>query len=764
MIRALTTCLLCALMTLCFLPGQTLEAQSGTLRGTILDKTTGEPILFGNVFLADTDIGTTTDDKGFYSMAEVPSGNYQLIATYVGYDSAVADVEIRDGRIVLQNLQMEPSGIQLGTVNISAGKQQAKTEVQISTVTLTPKQIKSLPAAGGEPDIAQYLAVLPGVIFTGDQGGQLYIRGGSPVQNKILLDGMTIFQPFHSIGFFSVFETETIRTVDVLTGGFNAEYGGRISAVVDIKTREGNKKRLAGLVSASPFQAKVLLEGPLKKLDESGSSISYLFTAKQSLIDETSKTLYDYATESADGIPFGFRDIYGKVSFNGSNGSKLDLFGFNFTDDVNFVDVADLSWKSSGGGAKFNVIPTGSSLVIDGIVAFNNYNVSLVESDGSPRQSEISGVTVGLNFTNYGASSEVKYGLQLETIRTDFNFRNFLGTTIDQAQNTTELSGYLKYRKTIGNLIIEPSGRIQYYASIPEFSLEPRLGLKYNLTPSIRLKAGAGLYSQNLISTTSDLDVVNLFQGFLSAPNSLLNLPGSTERSDTRLQKSRHVVAGIEIDLTPALTLNVEPYVKEFTQLISLNRDKRSGEESDFQTETGNAAGIDLLIKYETGPYFFWATYSLGRVNRDDGRQVYPTVFDRRHNVNLLASYKFGSDRSWEAGARWNMGSGFPFTQTQGFFGRYNLTEGLDLDYVTENPDLGIILDDELNGGRLPYYHRLDVSLKKWWELGQNGKITVTASATNAYNRENIFFFDRVALERVDQLPILPSLAATWEF
>ncbi len=141
-------------------------------------------------------------------------------------------------------------------------KEQAKSEVQISKLSVTAKQIRSLPSAGGQADIAQYLTVLPGVVFTGDQGGQLYIRGGSPVQNRILLDGMTIFNPFHSIGFYSVFETELIRNVDVLTGGFNADYGGRISAVVDVKTREGNRKRLAGLVSGSPFLAKAMIEGP----------------------------------------------------------------------------------------------------------------------------------------------------------------------------------------------------------------------------------------------------------------------------------------------------------------------------------------------------------------------------------------------------------------------------------------------------------------------------------------------------------------------
>src|SRR5690606_13999774 len=135
----------------------------------------------------------------------------------------------------------------------------------MSVVKISPKEIKQLPTIGGEADLAQYLQVLPGVVFTGDQGGQLYIRGGSPVQNKVLMDGMIVYNPFHSIGLFSVFETDIIRNADVYTGGFTAEYGGRISSIMDTTTRDGNSKYFGGKVGFSPSGAKLLLEGPLKK-------------------------------------------------------------------------------------------------------------------------------------------------------------------------------------------------------------------------------------------------------------------------------------------------------------------------------------------------------------------------------------------------------------------------------------------------------------------------------------------------------------------
>ena len=170
-------------------------------------------------------IRDSSDIEGFFTINNVPVGEYNLVSQYIGYDSASVMVTVTTGSNAYQALYMIEGGVELEAVDVSASRTEAKTEVKISAVTLTPKQIRAMPSIGGEPDIAQYLTVLPGVVQTGDQGGQLYIRGGSPIQNKILLDGMTIYNPFHSIGFFSVFETEAVRNVDVLTGGFSAEYG-----------------------------------------------------------------------------------------------------------------------------------------------------------------------------------------------------------------------------------------------------------------------------------------------------------------------------------------------------------------------------------------------------------------------------------------------------------------------------------------------------------------------------------------------------------
>jgi hypothetical protein len=753
--------------------------KGGTVRGNVYDKATGEPILFGTVLLQGTTIGANTDEDGFYSIGNIPPGQYKLVATYIGYDSVAVNITIKENAIITQKLLMQASSIELGVIDVSARKEQAKSDIQVSKITVTAKQIKALPSTGGQTDIAQYLPVLPGIVSTGDQGGQIYIRGGSPVQNRILLDGMTIYNPFHSIGFYSVFETEAIKTVDVLTAGFNAEYGGRVSAVVDIKTREGNKKRFGGLVSANPFQAKALFEGPIKKFQEGGGSTSFLLTGKQSFIDKTSPILYSYAVDTSfyqvpgdssvnadnlDRLPFKFRDLYGKLSFVSSNGSKFNLFGFNFTDQVDYVGVADLNWNSIGGGTNFTLIPPNSNLVIGGTLAFSTYDVELQEANEAPRRSGINSYNVMLDFTYFGLRNEVKYGFEVNGLDTDFEFRNFAGNTLDQEIFTTEMAGFIKLKQKLGGWILEPSLRVQFYPSVPATNIEPRFGAKWNINDNWRLKLAGGYYSQNLIASVNELDVVNLFVGFLAGPDERVLSPGGTEEAPHRLQKAIHGVVGTEIDLTKNLELNVEPYYKRFTQLIQLNRNKLQSTDPNFVTETGNAYGIDLSLRYETKQFYIWGTYSHAYVDRDDGEQVYPTVFDRRHNINLLATYKFGDKDEWEAALRWNVGSGFPFTRTQGFYNSQNYGDDLEGDPRTDNGELGVILESARNKGRLPYYHRLDGSLKRTFKLSQNASLELVASATNMYNRANIFYFDRIRNARVDQLPILPALGATLNF
>ncbi|MBE7440964.1 MAG: TonB-dependent receptor [Flavobacteriales bacterium] len=759
----------------------------GTIRGFVYDEKSGEPVIFTNVFLKGTTMGSATDVNGFYSITKVPAGSYTLMVTSLGYDTAKASITIKGNEIINQKLFIKETMIQMATFNISAEKTEATTEVKMSVSKVTPKEIQSMPSIGGDPDLAQYLQVLPGVTFTGDQGGQLYIRGGSPVQNKVLLDGMIIYNPFHSIGLFSVFDTDIMRNADVYTGGFGAQYGGRVSSIMDITTRDGNKKRLSGKVSASSFGGKVLLEGPLKKEKKvGGGSSSFVLSGKHSYLEQSSKIYQSYfksiSTDNARGIdttglPYGFTDIYGKVSFNSENGSKFNLFGFNFKDQVNFSDQSKISWDSYGGGSNFVLIPGSSKTLIEGVFAYSKYKIDMIEADGKPRTSNVGGFNGGMTFTTFSGDNEFKYGFDVLGLSTNYEFTNAVDLIIQQTQSTTELGGFMSFRWNLGNFVLEPGVRVQYYASLSELSPEPRLGMKYNLTEWWRVKAAAGMYSQNLISANSDRDIVNLFYGFISGPDNLqenfTKQDGSVEEVKSKLQKANHAIFGFEFDLNRSVTLNTEGYYKAFTQLTNTNRNKIFPDNSEFSNisdelkkdyiiETGNAYGLDFSLKYTSTHLNVWAIYSLSKVNRWDGITEYNPVFDRRHNVNLVAAYIFGKNLNWEFNARWNLGSGFPFTQTQGFYEGLNFST-IDQDPTSANGNLEIAYAD-FNKGRLPYYHRLDLTLKRTFIMGKNTELELNASVTNAYNRENIFYLDRVSGNKVYQLPILPSFGMSFTF
>jgi hypothetical protein len=762
-------------LVFCIFLFKTSTAQTQTyasVRGFVYNKKNGEPVIFTNVLLKGTTYGASTDVNGYYSITRVPAGNYTLAIITLGYDTLQLSISLNAGQILNKNLYITETSIDLKTFEISAEREDERTQVRTSVQTLTPREINKLPTVGAEPDLAQFIQVLPGVTFTGDQGGQLFIRGGAPIQNKVLLDGMIIYNPFHSIGLFSVFDTDIIRNAEVYTGGFGAEYGGRISSIINITSKDGDRKRHGGKISVSPFVSKINLEGPIKRQKENAAgSISYVLSARTSYLEQTSKVLYPYADSA--GLPFNFTDLYGKISFNGENGSKLNLSAFNFSDDVTYRSLQKLNWRNTGVGANFILIPNNSPVLLEGVFSYSNYGINLEEESRPPRSSEIEGFNFGLNFKYFIGKNELTYGVEAVGFRTDYRFFNELNRLISQNQNTTELNAFMKYRINAGKFVFEPSFRLQYYASLGEVSPEPRLGTKYNVTNNLRLKASAGLYSQNLIAAVSDRDVVNLFYGFLSAPD---NLPTTFDGEPLRhnLQKATHLIAGVEIDLSRNISINTEVYHIQFNQLTNINRnkvfedvpayfDKPDVLKKDFIIENGSSQGVDFIMKYDFKRFYFWTVYSLLSVKRYDGIQEYRPYFDRRHNVNLVASYQFGKGYNWEFNVRWNYGSGFPFTQTQGFYESNTFGGSLNADYASSNGTLGIEYAP-LNQGRLPSYHRLDINLKRTIPISINAILEITAGATNTYNRQNIFYFDRVQFERINQLPILPSIGANLRF
>ena len=757
---------------------QFLAAQN-TIKGVLLDDAKGEAIPFAQVFLDGTKHWASTDINGYFVINKIPDGSYTIKVKYIGYEEYSEPVTLKR-QTITRNIHLKPTQMRLKDVVITADKKrERKMQTQVSVEKITASQIQQMPSIGGQADLAQYLQVLPGVNSTGDQGGQLYIRGGSMVQNLTLLDGMVVYNPFHSIGLYSIFETDVILNADVFTGGFGAEYGGRISSVIDITTRDGNKRHHTGKLGLNTFGSSLVLEGPLKReKNGSTSTITYLLTAKNSFLSHSSKVIYPYIE---GGLPFDFLDLYGKVSINSGMGSKINFFGFRFDDRVSgYQSLADFHWNNYGAGTNFALM-TGSSSLVEGTIAYSNYNVSLDDGTRTPKHSGVGGFNATLGISNFFGVNKLKYGIGVEGYSTDYRYTNGYGVNRSQKENTSNFSAYATFNAHLGKWLLDPGVRLVYYGSMSETSIEPRLAAKYNASDNLRFKMAAGLYSQTLLDARSDRDIVNLFTGFLTGTGQL-NMPSLYlgEPVNTCLQRAQHLVLGVEYDPIDHLTLNAEVYYKNFSQLLSINHnqyydrydpayttggiyEKPQYLMTDFIIEEGHATGLDISACYDLERLYLWMTYSLAYVQRTDEVQTYTPHYDRRHTVNLLATYALGEERQWELSGRWSLGSGFPYTQTAGVYENILFGNGIRTDYTHENGAVGVYYAD-IYGGRLPAYHRLDLAAKRKFSIGRRGLLELSLSVTNVYNRNNIFYFDRISFDRVDQLPILVCLGANFTF
>ncbi len=387
-----------------------------------------------------------------------------------------------------------------------------------------------------------------------------------------------------------------------------------------------------------------------------------------------------------------------------------------------------------------------------------------------------------LKWTQFLGNSTITYGFEMSGTGTSLDFTNVAGWPVTENQTSDELCGFVKWKYISPNkkFVIEPGFRAQYYSSIPAFSPEPRIDAKYNVNKIFRLKFAAGLYSQTLVSTIDETQVVDLFYGIITSPptsdipQNFTQQNGSTASVSNPLQRAYHITGGFELDPIKNMHINVEAYLKDFLQTSALNynqiypnQDPYVGVKPDtltkpFIVQSGRAYGADISLRYEIKHLTLYGVYSLGYVTYWDGSYAFPPPFDRRNNVNLVLSYAFGKDLSWQANIRWNYGSGFPFTPTQGFYPQTMLPNtGAGIPGI--NPSLGILYG-QFDSERLPDYHRLDVSLSKNFQISQRIALRANASVINLYDRENIFYFNRVTGQRVNQLPVLPTLSIGMDF
>ncbi|MDD4646039.1 MAG: hypothetical protein PHY99_08630, partial [Bacteroidales bacterium] len=555
---------------------------------------------------------------------------------------------------------------------------------------------------------------------------------------------------------------------NVYTAGFNAQYNGRLSSIIDLKTRDGNSKRLEGKATLTTFGCDLTLHGPLmKEKPADPRTVTFLLNYKGSYIDKVAPVLYPYLDSM--GIPYQYGDFYGKVSTKGPD-DHMSVFGHHFTDRVSYDDLLTTSWQNNGLGCKLEWGPKGWAfpLIISG--TYSDYQANIQEADKRPQDTRYRDLIWHLGSGLLANKTEIKFAIEWSALMTEYSYLNLDKQTVSLTSTNTDFVWYGLVKSTLKNWILEPGINIHWFSSQNYYSFEPRLQVKYNISPTYSLSFATGLYAQDLLSSVSEQDITCLFQGYYSNPEYIQSGYKGKEIGTT-IQKSAHGVVGITAFYPNNLKLTAEVFVKDFYRLVNFNRNKVYEDteqnkavieylKKNFIFENGWSYGLDLLADYQNDDFSFWLGYSLGFSTREDEYSTFTPHFDRRHNINLLINYQPTKKTSIKV--RWNLSSGYPFTQNAGLYEEIRLTNGTFLQSM-QNGNLSVYYG-AYNEGRLPWYHRLDISAYKTLDLSPKVTLELNAGIMNVYNRKNVFYLDRLSGKRLDQLPIMPNAGMVLRF
>lgn len=719
----------------------------GNIKGIISDSTTGEKLPLVNVVIVGKSIGAATDANGFYFINNVPAGTVTVRASLIGFRTIEHEVLVKANQIVTLNVQLPSTDLMMEGVT-STAERRMRYDTEISTQPIGAAEIEVVPATI-EADLFRTISILPGIVTTSDVSSSFYVRGGGGDQNLIILDGMTIYNPFHALGLFSIFDADAIKEAEILKGGFPAEWGNRLSSVINIHTKEGNRNRFSGKASASLMSAKTLLEGPTPWEG------SWMIAARKSYFDGVLQKFVRQPT------PFDFYDVIARVNHSSGDNGRFSVHALLSDDNIRQESPVepDYLWRNRAFGFSwFQVLQ--NRYVAQMSVSVSSFRGELLpkqNKDLTPRLSEIDDIYFNGNVTYFQDNGDsFGAGLMFRLPRYHYRFFNSASFEREETQRSAETGMWVKYKyKQLWPFAIEAGLRTDLLSILgPKMSdaFEPRISMSYAISPSLSAKFSYSRVHQRMITISNEDDVVSLFETWVPVPK---NFPS---------QEADHFIFGIDGDIAAVsgLNFNAQAYFKNFKRLVDYNRDKIDSRDPDFALGQGKSYGFEFFLEEKHPVYYGWISYTLSWTERTIGSLVYPPRYDRRHNVNLLLGYKMGS--GWEANLRWEYGSGLPFSQIVGFYDRLSLG-GLfnGGGYGTEPGKPYTVLGDK-NRGRLPAYHRLDLSISKSWIFLDRFKMTMEASAVNAYDRRNMFYFNRSTGERVDMLPFLPSANLKVEF
>lgn len=711
----------------------------GKLRGIVSDSTSGEALAFCNVFIKDLNVGASTNDRGLYLINNVPAGNsVTLTVSYVGFKTKEIVVFIEANKVNQADIELIPLSIELQTIEKIGEKVIEKNTTDLGLERISIRQLEVMPK-GVETDVMRSLQYLPGVRSTGDVSARYYVRGGTSDQNLVLLNGVTVYNPFHSLGLFSVIDPDMINSVEFYKGGFAAEYGGRLSSVLNIISKDGNKNRFSGKASSSFLTAKGLVEGPIP-------NGSFIITGRKSHSNDILKKFLNDQI-----VPIDFHDFSFKLTYSNDDllsNAKFVLFGFSSADDLNYDDPnrESFKWDSDIVGFEW--------LQIYDVPVFSRLGVSLSKFSGAiepnesslkPRKNELSDLTISFDAEIiFDSKDELVTGIKIKTVDSKLFLQNQLGVNSDIDRFAGNISVYTKYKFLRNeNLGIDFGSRLNLTGlnSNTEIVFEPRINTIYRLHPTLALKSSWGIYLQEVTTVSDEDEIISVFEPWIIIPNYL------------NASRSINYAGGIEWNITDVLTAEIEGYYKIVQNLPIINNKKFLPSDPDLLSGSSESYGGEILLKYSKDPINLTSSYALSWAYKELDDYLYYPKYDSRHTANFTVEFNLGS--GWVSSMIWSFSSGLPFTQMVGFYDKFYLDNPFNNLFNIGNFSPYILLGDR-NIGKLPEYHRLDLGITKKTKIYFTN-LELSLNLINVYDRKNIFYFERDTGKRVNMLPFLLS-------
>ncbi|MDX1546234.1 MAG: carboxypeptidase regulatory-like domain-containing protein, partial [Rhodothermales bacterium] len=695
-------------------------------------------------------LGAVSDKNGFYQLSEVPAGRYAVRVSFIGYEAFADTLRFGDRPLVRLNVALAPAEEVLGEIVVGAEGGAAK--VQAGLQTIRPADLARIPTPDVSGDLATYLQSLPGVVALGDRGGQLFIRGGTPAQNLVLLDGMLIYQPFHVVGFFSAFPEDLVASADLYAGGFGARYSGRLSSVIDVLMREGNNRRFEGAATLSPFLTGVRVEGPLKK-----GGRSMLVSLRQSVVERIAAPLID------DDLPFRFGDAFVKLSSGGADNSRCSASGTRTYDRGRIAPPESprddvFRWSNLVFGGRCVAFPAAAPFLLEVSASVSNVRNEVGDAADPERASWATRTGVDVHLARNGRRTAVRGGFFTRMTWLGYRLEEQFQNLAREEQTVLRGGGYLEAEVALRpTLRLTPGLSVTLYADYPA-TFEPRLRAvwqPFGVDGPTELSAAAGLYRQTVAGLSDERDAGSVFVAWVPAP-----LGGSAEQAV-------HVLGGWQQQLGRRVRFSAEGYYKRLANLTVPIWSTVARFTTTLTRADGDVYGADARLEYQRRRFYAYVGYSLARTRYRAGGAPFGVFFgepitgyapphDRRHQLNAVASVEVAGVT---ASLRWQYGSGLPFTPVRGFDEVLPVRALAD---VREAFGTTRVLYEPPYRARLPPYHRLDLALERTFRAGPMA-LTLQGGVINTYDRANLFYFDLFTVQRVDQLPLIPNLAIKLE-